>query len=268
MDFVKFVWLLETHQLWFSRLDLLDDPHEGRFTDAEYEQVSVRRDDLVRHTEAQRVYSYVSCWQEGEQESMAMWDLYGGKAGSIAIATSVSSLKDSISLSPNVILISRINYVDWTVSPTWHDNSVGNTIGISVRKPISYRHESEVRLLISNPRELSEIERGTAAVVDIERLTADICDEISSIRPDWNYTPPQLKHAVLRGSLLSNWRYRLSALPKGIAIHIGPLDSLVDKVIVGPREPQWFYDLVQNVLARYGCTIPIRQSEWTPKHGL
>jgi hypothetical protein len=267
MDFVKFVSLVENDQLWFSRLDLLDDPHEGKFTDAEYDKLSQRPDRMVSSTESARVLSFVSCWQESTHESMAMWDLYGGRTGSIAVKTTVKSIKDAISLSPRRVFIGKIKYVNWSIEPSWHDGSIGNLVGMCVRKHQSYKHESEVRLVILAPDEFAAPETmpSTRPFIHLEGLTTGIVCALNSICPSWNYTPPEMAQAVLRGLVSYQWANWLEALPKGLSVQVSRAATLIHEVVVGPREPQWFYDLVCRVLRRYECPSPIRQSEWTSR---
>src|SRR3954469_12099038 len=81
MDLAKFLHLLESRSLWFSRLDQFDDPLEGTFTDSELAHFKSLPDptvglSYVRGTAHIRATNFVSCWREGAEESMAMWDLY------------------------------------------------------------------------------------------------------------------------------------------------------------------------------------------------
>jgi hypothetical protein len=86
MDLAKFLDLIQTSELHFTRLDRLEDPYEHALQTA-----ACRRE--PNHGET----AYVNCWVLSEYESAAMWRIYGGKSG-IAIQSSrlrVGSVIDS-----------------------------------------------------------------------------------------------------------------------------------------------------------------------------
>jgi hypothetical protein len=104
MDFAKFVDLLESKALFFSRLDSLGDPREGLLTVKELDGLSGRSDGMAQSIEKSRSLSFVNCWHRGTGESMAMWDLYGASACGVAIKTTMKSLKVAIDSSPLISL--------------------------------------------------------------------------------------------------------------------------------------------------------------------
>ncbi len=116
MDLSKFVLLLDASALWFSHVPLLGDPHEGSrgpatiaartaYVRSELEaariellqkghdpseviDVDAAMPDLVaqdsRMAQTMRMMMYVNCWHANEDESVAMWRLYGGTPGGSA----------------------------------------------------------------------------------------------------------------------------------------------------------------------------------------
>jgi hypothetical protein len=90
-----------------------------------------------------RITSFVSCWRAGQDESMAMWDLYGRARGSVAIKSTIGNLKKCAISANRKIFIGEVKYVELDKA-VW-DN---NLIAMCVRKVLSYRHECEIRLLI------------------------------------------------------------------------------------------------------------------------
>lgn len=148
MDFLKFVDILERRCLWLTRLDLLDDPREGRLTDVEYRQVADREDNLKSSLDVlPRVTDYVNCWQEKASESMPMWDLHGGRPGSIAVKTNLKTLKMELDQCPYCAYLARVKYYEWKADSPWPNN----VIGMAVRRADSYRHEDEVRIVVWSP---------------------------------------------------------------------------------------------------------------------
>lgn len=71
--------ILENKTIRFNRLDHVDDLEEGR-------------------TEAAGIkfckYIFVSCWTESDEESIAMWKLYGGNAGGVRIGLPQKMFKE------------------------------------------------------------------------------------------------------------------------------------------------------------------------------
>lgn len=171
-DFAKFVALLQTRSLYFSRADLLGDPLEGSFTQAYAAQREAMladppegrtRDELAkvfRHNE--RIFAqmpracYVNCWHLGDHESMAMWRGYGGGAYGVAIRSTFERLDTAIPESLDFeshqeqIYIGKIHYIDYT-SLTTNLPHAFNVYGRLMCKSLAYRHENEVRAIFINP---------------------------------------------------------------------------------------------------------------------
>lgn len=170
MDFAGFVGLLAYQSLWLCRVDLLDDPREGLFTDTEFVQLS-KKSQPAATIERLRSLSYVNCWHESDCESMAMWDLYGAGACGVSIKTTVGSLKTAIAGTSLPIHVGRVKYLDWK---RYEGDDIENAMGMCVRKAESYRHECEVRLLFWEPyteRVTVAGEQGNQrAPIDVERL--------------------------------------------------------------------------------------------------
>jgi hypothetical protein len=76
MDLAKFLDLIQTSELHFTRLDQLEDPYEHAIQTA-----ACRRKPLDSET------MYVNCWILSEYESAAMGTIFGGSSG-IALQSS------------------------------------------------------------------------------------------------------------------------------------------------------------------------------------
>src|ERR1700678_2112875 len=80
VDFAKFVQMIESGSIWFTRLDQLEDPLEGGHTDSELAGIrkhveKKRANELIHLFRAARKDLFVNCWRSGSVESLAMWDL-------------------------------------------------------------------------------------------------------------------------------------------------------------------------------------------------
>ena len=176
MDFAKFLEMIESRTLWFSRVDQLEDPLEGTHTDAELAGIrkhveKKRARQLIGLVRAARKGLYVNCWRSGSAESLAMWDLYGKGSGIVAVKSTVGRLKEAIATYEESVFISKSRYFDWNDAP-----GLDNVLVACSRKDLSYQHESEVRAIImSVPSDRAARRRlGIHVPVDIERLVTEV----------------------------------------------------------------------------------------------
>ena len=109
----KFFDLIQTGELYFTRLDSLLDPHEDAVVRA-----ACLRDPQTAET------IYVNCWFLNDCESSTMWTAYGGETG-IAIRTSIERLKAAT-------------------------NNIGHLglFGSFSRGPVQYRDEGEMEIFL------------------------------------------------------------------------------------------------------------------------
>ena len=151
MTLPKFVSLLTSGYLHMTRLDKLDDKYEGRLSRKTIESIDtyLRKQDTSGWTEENmsfyersRSNTFISCWHMNEHESEAMWRLYCGACGGIAIQTTYDKLVKSIA-SEFETYLGIVNYVDYTTA-TFQS---GNAYWPVMHKRISFVHENEVRLV-------------------------------------------------------------------------------------------------------------------------
>ena len=119
MDFARFVQLLEYRSLWFSRTDQFEDPFEGTFTDAEFDYFKNQHlpegiigdrsilSTFIGANRMMRATTFINCWRQGAQESLAMWDLYGKGSGIVAIKTTAERLEQELNSSPTLHSLQR-----------------------------------------------------------------------------------------------------------------------------------------------------------------
>jgi len=176
MDFARFLEMIESRSMWFSRLDQLEDPLEGTHTDAELAGIRKhveknRARELIHIVRAARKELYVSCWRASTTESLAMWDLYGKGSGIVAVKSTVGRLKEVVATYGTSVFISKLRYFDWNEAP-----GLDNVLVACSRKDMSYQHESEVRAIIMNApsSRAARQRRGVRVPVDIERLITEI----------------------------------------------------------------------------------------------
>jgi hypothetical protein len=254
MDFTKFVDLVATAELYLRRVDKLDDQREGRFTEREFTRLKQRRDDLATSTESGRSLFFVNCWCGSERESMAMWDLYGGKNHGVAVKTTMESLKAAISGAELPIYIGRVQYRDWKR----HDvNDKGNMVAMCLRKADGYSCEKEVRLVFwaaqLEPVREPAAERDTGTPINVERVAEGVMAELAHLFPSADFTGVNGRLLVAEAWLKYKERQRLEHAGPGTRV---PVDVaiLMHEVVIGPRAPDWLLGLTRNLLRRYNLS--------------
>lgn len=174
MDLAKFISLLKDKALYMTRADMFEDPFEGAVgllrNQKEYDESFIKfystilGDDIEEGAPSRdpklltenihwandmlRKNSFVSCWNEGKVESIAMWKLYAPASHSqgIAIKTNYARLKDSIG---RKVEIGRITYSDYAVNPPGINDAIWT-------KRLSFEYEHEVRIRIFSPKGLQK----------------------------------------------------------------------------------------------------------------
>lgn len=155
MGLAKFVCLLESQSIYFSRADCLGDPFEGSLPRLNWraehswpkELGEISEHDQARfakfHTrnnQALRKTVYINCWHMNECESAAMWRLYALTNEAIAIKTSFQRLSDVLD---EKTYVGVVEYIDFDRERIDH----GNFLWRYLRKRQSFAHEREIRAI-------------------------------------------------------------------------------------------------------------------------
>ena len=97
---------------------------------------------LIQFNKRIRALAYVSSWCMGENESEAMWRIYGSSGASVALVTSYGRLRDSLP-NDNSLYVGTINYFDFERRVV----DLGNTLWPLMHKRHEFEHESEARIV-------------------------------------------------------------------------------------------------------------------------
>jgi hypothetical protein len=227
VDLAKYLSLLSTQALWFSRADLLGDRFEGSISKATMEQrekaysefpgLLRSMDQLAESRRKALRFHFISCWHCSERESAAMWRLYMKDHG-IAIVTTYDRMRSALG-GEDEIYVGFVRYIDY-------DSQVipeGNWLWPYMHKRRSFEHEHEVRAILTRwPLNLDPPPKegeGERSVIDWDRPT----------------------------------------LP-GVAVPVD-IPALIQEVRIIPDAPSWFADVVQDVTRRYDFNFPVTPSE-------
>jgi hypothetical protein len=232
MNFTKFVAMLSTKSLYFTRGDTFPDKFEGAMGSIRLER---RYDDYYREYlrraylsapgskedytpkrleqsvnksllslrkagEWQRRTTFINCWYQADHESEAMWSLYAGwrrdeidSPGSIVIVTTFGKLGRALSSVSNMY-VGKVKYVDRTTTLSGLNEAFWY-------KSKSFEHEREVRAVLH-------------------------------------------RHGVEDSGVL-------------IAVDLA---GVIREVRLSPFCPVWFEELVKDVSEKYGHSFDIRRS--------
>ena len=227
-DFPKFVSLIDSGELFFTRADDFEDSFEGARgfyfqKDAIYESLKPEfslkaksillkrgidnpNDDeidvlvkeetkkFIESQELKRKDYFVSCWHANERESEAMWKLYiSAKNQGVAIQTTMERL--CYSIGKTGFEVGEVNYISFEKPLNVNDVPIWY-------KRTAFKHENEVRVIF---KETGSSKRGMPVRTD--------------------------------------------------------LNMLIEKVYVSPSAPLWFASLVESVLKKYGLNKKVEHSK-------
>jgi hypothetical protein len=151
MNLAKLISLIHLRTLYLTRLDQFADPYEGSTT----QRTAAGIDAFLKNLGSPNGYqelgdfyrkarqsTFVSCWHANEHESEAMWRLYGGLGGGVAVQTTYARLVKSIERLGEVY-VGLVRYIDYTTA-SFPD---ANAFYPVMHKRASFAHEREVRLV-------------------------------------------------------------------------------------------------------------------------
>lgn len=159
MDFTKFVALLESKALYFSRADRLNDAFEGSLPsgdlDAELQlHAAIAKKDAQlatrfknRRSEIRRsltTSTYINCWHASRSESAAMWKLYARTEEAVAIRSDFSLLHLAL---PDDVLLGQVSYVDFSTTRLKVER---DPLVAFFNKRLEFKHEQEIRAVLDN----------------------------------------------------------------------------------------------------------------------
>ncbi len=200
----QFFWLLDTRSLYFARLSEFDDKWEGilpttsieglkrteQFLDLKekgHENVALYL--LKGGLKADQLRYGVNCWHSNDVESVAMWKLYTQGVDGVAIQTTVDLLKKCFSKETRDLFIAGVQYLDHEARVPSDESVSSDPLTPIVTKRRSFRHESEVRVILErlSTRDSDEYLGFMVTTFWGENLTIDLSTLIEKIvvAPDY-----------------------------------------------------------------------------------
>ena len=182
MSFPKFISLLEFGQLYFTRINNLEDPYEGvlpRKTVDRMREVlskSDRKDISQRRLIIQNNIDYmtgmrpmfaVSCWHMGNSESDSMWNRYIDGSGGIAVKSTFGHFKDAVASVEHAVYGCLVEYIDYDNT----DIDEMNAFNWVKYKRLEFMSDREFRGVLMLPGNIAE---GVCVDVGVEVLIDEV----------------------------------------------------------------------------------------------
>jgi hypothetical protein len=156
MSFAKLCAVLNAKQLHCTRADQFEDKLEGRWPLADIRYWSNQRNGVtLQGLEKMRRHAAVCCWVRQENESAAMWSLYGVSSEGVAITTRYSKLREAVANRGHAVPleewhVGNVQYLDFgraegVMAYAGPDGYRHRIFKAFTLKHSSYQHESEVR---------------------------------------------------------------------------------------------------------------------------
>jgi hypothetical protein len=181
LDFTKYVSMLSSQNLFFSRSDLFADPYEGatshaniRLRPAVYKDSKIPKqafDQMAKLAEWTRQWTYINCWHMNEYESAAMWKLYAQTNEAVALQSTYEKLRYCL---PEKVFVGVVHYIDY--ENEWLPE--GNSMWPFVHKRKSFEHERELRALI---QDLPQTDKGIQTGLPNQEFGCEVSIELNKL---------------------------------------------------------------------------------------
>jgi hypothetical protein len=164
MDFPKFVWLLNSNALWFSRADTFEDKWEALSTALPLPRSKEQNAALAAYALHVRQHKkwrsrlrnqlFITCWSAGA-ESIPMWKIYGSYDQGIAIQSTTQRFANALRIPSELpsFRSGRVDYYSERPEPLFNyavraEFSWDATFKIALQKRACFQFENEWRTII------------------------------------------------------------------------------------------------------------------------
>ena len=175
----KFIGLLESSELYFSRQDQFDDAGEGKLSRLDKQFLSKYPAGMVEHMESDKVGCYyANCWTLSESDEYVLWNTYASLYDGIAVKSSVGRIKESLdSNDERSVYVAKVQYYDEVTGSTFGaSGGIINLLSLAFSKRNYFKAEKELRLLFhDNDARLDDNSpRSVSFHVELNKLIEEI----------------------------------------------------------------------------------------------
>lgn len=146
----KFIGLLESSSLYFSRQDQFDDKGEGHLSLFDKNFLDQYSGMVSEHMESDKVGCYyANCWTMSEADEYVLWNTYASLSDGVVIRSTVGRIKDALGREDERrVYISDIQYFDEVTGSTFvASGGKVNLLALGFSKRKYFSAEKELRLL-------------------------------------------------------------------------------------------------------------------------
>ncbi len=156
IDLWKFMDMLTTSTLHFTRVDSLDDPNEGSWQPSGvYEAYRDYGDQYINNLQhwekVFRTIGAVNCWHVNDSESQKMWELYVPSGHGVVIQSTYGLLRNEMQkYDERICTIGVMQYIEYEKEKfeSCTQNTFGKFTDFFTYKDRNFKHENELRALI------------------------------------------------------------------------------------------------------------------------
>lgn len=248
LDFVKLYEFILSKKLFFSRSDKLGDPFEGSrsLSDqiaSKMKQAIINRESLnSRVQKLLRNWIFINCWHINDNESEAMWKIYGDNIGnnSVALQTTVGKCLDALGKCEYKIHFGQVEYRktgasgDLLTTDSFDESdpfSFESRLEYFFNKQFSFEYENEFRAIIFQiPEERNE---------KIELM----------LKEDW----PKGESADI--DTVNRFERLFDNNEIGIKVPVGKINEFIDILYVSPNSDDWYHKLVKQMVSKHKIKV-------------
>lgn len=116
MSLDRYLSMLHTKALWFTRVDCFDDQWEGQLNDIALQAVNrmgMPLETLHPIVEKLRVLIFVHCWTMHERESIGLWSSFVGSQPGVVIQSTAGRLEEAVAAHSEGGHVGLVRYIDF-----------------------------------------------------------------------------------------------------------------------------------------------------------
>ena len=248
MSFEKFVSILETESLFYTKAYKFEDTLEGvrpqLVTDSHKKLLSspeAHTQGVIKILEIWRKHVMCNCWHQNEEESKAMWDNYGVNNDSIAIKTTVRKMKDSLSDTMFDVFIGKIKYLS---QRTYDEHYILDFLKSRENGSLLDLYKNWTYFPYFYKRKKFEYEHEVRIIIDIDRYIEYVLNKY----PPGTISDPEIIESMFPDSGENGKLYRVN------------VNMLIDKIITSPCVGERIAQKVKSAVQEYGYNFEVNPS--------
>lgn len=160
MPFDYFIYFLENQTLYLPRADHNPLYFEGQLIDEDIKQLinffvkdnspnpESSAKTAIKYFEKHKGCTYIDSWHCNDNESFAMWKIFGKSNNAIALKSKVNKLKNVYDSTEPDCFLPKVHYYERKETIDFY-----NRLFMFIRKPIFFDYEKEIRGIVQYPIE-------------------------------------------------------------------------------------------------------------------